>query len=56
MLCLPYYAYVLSLTKLDIRAEQDLPVCLELRGEGEMSEGRGQDGEMIQTMYAYVNK
>jgi hypothetical protein len=25
MLCLPYYAYVISSTKLVIRAEQDLP-------------------------------
>jgi hypothetical protein len=25
MLCLPYYAYVFSSTKLVIRAEQDLP-------------------------------
>jgi hypothetical protein len=25
MLCLPYYAYVFSSTKLEIRAEQDLP-------------------------------
>jgi hypothetical protein len=25
MLCLPYYAYVLSSTKLEIRAEQYLP-------------------------------
>jgi hypothetical protein len=25
MLCLPYYAYVFSSTKLEIRAEQNLP-------------------------------
>jgi hypothetical protein len=25
MLCLPYYAYVLSSTKLEVRAEQVLP-------------------------------
>jgi hypothetical protein len=25
MLCLSYYAYVISSTKLEIRAEQDLP-------------------------------
>jgi hypothetical protein len=37
MLCLPYYAYVFSSTKLVIRAEQDLPGT-EGVGEG----GRGQ--------------
>jgi hypothetical protein len=36
-----------------IRAEQDLPGTE--RGEGE-GWGRGQSGEMIQTMYAQVNK
>jgi hypothetical protein len=45
MLCLPYYAYVFSSTKLEIRAEQVLPG----------SEG-GQGGEMIQTTYIHVNK
>jgi hypothetical protein len=36
MLCLPYYAYVFSSTKLVIRAEQDLPGTEEWRGgEGE---------------------
>jgi hypothetical protein len=49
MLCLPYYAYVFSATKLVIRAEQDLP------GTGG-GEGCGQSGEMTQTMYAHVNK
>jgi hypothetical protein len=33
MLCLPYYAYVFSATKLEIRAEQVLPGSKE--GEGE---------------------
>jgi hypothetical protein len=42
MLCLSYYAYIFSSTKLEIREEQ----------------GRGgeQGGEMTQTMYAHVNK
>jgi hypothetical protein len=47
MLCLPYYAYVISSTKLVIRAEQDLPGT---EGGGE------QGGEMTQTMYVHVNK
>jgi hypothetical protein len=47
MLCLSYYAYVLSSTKSVIRAEWDLP---------ETEEGGGQGGEMTQTMYAQVNK
>jgi hypothetical protein len=51
-LCLPYYVYVFSLTKLEIRAEQVLPRSEGQWGEGE---GRGQGGEMTQTMYAYVN-
>jgi hypothetical protein len=47
MLCLPYYAYVFSLTKLEIRAEQVLPGSEGGGGEG----GRGeQGGEMTQTM------
>jgi hypothetical protein len=33
MLCLPYYAYVFSSTKLVIRAEQDLPGTERRRGE-----------------------
>jgi hypothetical protein len=48
MLCLPYYAYVFSSTKLVIRAEQDLP------GSGGGEGGKGE--EMTQTMYAHVNK
>jgi hypothetical protein len=34
MLCVPYYAYVFSSTKLVIRAEQDLPGTEGGRGEG----------------------
>jgi hypothetical protein len=44
-LCLPYYAYVFSSTKLEIRADR---FCLEVR------EGRGED--MTQTINAHVNK
>jgi hypothetical protein len=51
MLCLSYYAYAFSSTKLEIRAELVLP---------ESEEGWGQRvggcGEMTQTMYACVNK
>jgi hypothetical protein len=47
MLCLPYYAYVFSATKLEIRAEQ---VLSGSKGVG------GQRGEMTQTMYIHVNK
>jgi hypothetical protein len=47
MLCLPYYAYVFSSTKLEIRAEQVLPGS---------EWGRGNWGEMTQTIYAPVNK
>jgi hypothetical protein len=54
MLCLPYYAYVFSSTKLEIRAEQALPGCKGGRG----AKGRGgeQGREMTQTMYIHVNK
>jgi hypothetical protein len=52
MLCLPYYAYVFSSTKLEIRAEQFLPG----RGGGGRKRGKGSGGEMTQTMYAHVNK
>jgi hypothetical protein len=39
MLCLPYYAYVLSSTKLEIRAEQVLPGSKEGgRGAGERND------------------
>jgi hypothetical protein len=58
MLCLPYYAYVFSSTKLEIRAEQVLPGSERGRGKvgGRGRWGRGAGGEMTQTMYAYVNK
>jgi hypothetical protein len=54
MLCLPYYAYVFSSTKLEIRAEQVLHGSegRRERGGGEGGQGR----EMTQTMYAHVNK
>jgi hypothetical protein len=52
MLCVPYYAYVFSSIKLEIRAKQDLPGS-EGQGEGG---GGGLEGEMTQTMYAHVNK
>jgi hypothetical protein len=52
-LCLSYYAYVFSSTKSVVRAEQDLP---ETEGGSGMGGVGGQDGEMIQTMYAHVNK
>jgi hypothetical protein len=39
-LCLPYYAYVFSSTKLVIKAEQDLPGT-EGEREGGGEEGRG---------------
>jgi hypothetical protein len=42
MICLPYYAYVFSSTKLEIRAEQVLPGSRGcLRGEGR-DRGRGE--------------
>jgi hypothetical protein len=52
-LCLPYQACLFSSTKLVIKAEQDLPGTEGGKGE---RVGRGQEGEMTQTMYAYVNK
>jgi hypothetical protein len=57
MLCLFYYAYVFSLTKLKIRAEQFLS---ESNGEeGEVGGGGDrleEGGEMTQIMYAHVNR
>jgi hypothetical protein len=41
MLCLPYYAYVFSSSKLETRAEQVLPGS---EGEGGRGEGRGTGG------------
>jgi hypothetical protein len=54
MLCLSYYAYIFSSTKLEKRAEQVLPGIKTGRG----GEGRGGEkgGEMTQTIYAHVNK
>jgi hypothetical protein len=49
MLCLSYYAYVFSSTKLEIRAEQVLPGS-EGGGKG------GRCGKMTQVMYIHVNK
>jgi hypothetical protein len=53
MLCLSYYTYVFSSTKSVIRAEQDHPGT---EGGGGKGGGGGQGEEMIQTMYAHVNK
>jgi hypothetical protein len=54
MLCLSYYSYVFSSTKLELRSEQVLPGSEGWSGEGSGSWGQG--GEMTQTMYAHVNK
>jgi hypothetical protein len=54
MLCLPYYAYVFSSTKLEIRTEQVLPRS-ERKSGGEGGR-RGQGGEITQIMYVHVNK
>jgi hypothetical protein len=40
MLCLPYYAYVFSSTKLEIRAEQDMPVSEGLGARMGVAGGR----------------
>jgi hypothetical protein len=50
MLCLSYYCYVFSSTKLEKRAEQVLS-----GSEGGGGRGRRQEGEMTQTMYAHMN-
>jgi hypothetical protein len=49
MLCLPYYAYVFSSTKLEIRAEQVLPGSQEGGGQ---REGSGKQWRKM----AHVNK
>jgi hypothetical protein len=54
MLCLSYYAYVFSSTKLEKWAEQVLPGS-EGRSGGDRGD-MGAGGEMTQTMYAHVNK
>jgi hypothetical protein len=46
--------FILSSTKLEIRAEQFLPGSKEV-GE-EMEEVGGRGGEMTQTLYAHMNK
>jgi hypothetical protein len=51
MVCLPYYAYVFSSTKLEIRAEEVLPGTEVGRG-GKGGGGGGRNS----TMYAHVNK
>jgi 3-oxoacyl-ACP reductase-like protein len=53
MLCLPYYAYVFSSTKLEIRAKQVLPGS---NGSGQEHGGNGQHGEMTLTIHTHVNK
>jgi hypothetical protein len=51
MICFSYIAYVFSSTKLEKREEQVLP-----RTEGGWGEEERQQGEMVQIMYAPVNK
>jgi hypothetical protein len=41
-LCVPYYAYVFSSTKLEIRAEQDLTGSEGVRGREVEEGGRGE--------------
>jgi hypothetical protein len=53
MLCLSYYAYVFSSTKLEIRAEQFPPGS---EGGGGEKVGREQGGKMTQAMYTHVKK
>jgi hypothetical protein len=51
MLCLDYYAYGFSSTKLEVR------FCLEVKGKSEKRLGKGVQGEeMTQTIYVHVNK
>jgi hypothetical protein len=54
MLCLPYYAYVFSSTKSEIRAEQVLPRSYVGR-EGRRW-GRGTGGRNDPNNVIYVNK
>jgi hypothetical protein len=56
MLCLSYYAYVFSSTKLEIRAEQVLPGAKPVGRRGKTVGNGGREREMTQTMYAHVNK
>jgi hypothetical protein len=55
MLCLSYYCYVFSSTKLEKRAEQVLSGSEGRWGDRE-GMGEGAEGEMAQTMYAHMNK
>jgi hypothetical protein len=54
MLCLLYYAYVISSTKLEIKAEQVLPGSK--RGGKEMEKLGGWRVEMAPIMYARMNE
>jgi hypothetical protein len=56
MLYLPNYAYVFSSTILDIKAEQVLPGSDGSGMGGGEDGGKGQHGEMTQTISAHVNK
>jgi hypothetical protein len=53
MLCLSYYCYVFSSTKLEKRAKQVLPRSKGVRGQGR---GWRQVRKMSQTMYTHMNK
>jgi hypothetical protein len=59
ILFLPHYLLCFSSTKLEKRAEQDLPGSEKrVGGGGERvgrGGGRGQWGEIAQTMYAHMN-
>jgi hypothetical protein len=54
-LVLPIIAFTLSATKLEIRAKSFLPGS-EKWGCGSNGEGRGKGEEMIQSLYAHMNK
>jgi hypothetical protein len=53
MFCLPYYAYVFSSTKLEIRTKQVL--AGSEGGRGGKNGGGALEGEMTQTMYVHIN-
>jgi hypothetical protein len=53
MLCLSYYFLFLLFNRTGESSEQVLP---GREGERRRGWGWGQEGEMTQTMYAYVNK
>jgi hypothetical protein len=48
--------FILSSTKLEIRAKQFLLGSEGVGGEGEKGRGGGQGEEMAQTLYAHMNK